>query len=307
MSFELFGQIIIIFLLAGVGYVARKKDIINSQVQFGLSAIVLNIALPSSILASANKPFQAENLTEILIILMGAVCYFAFTILFMTLLVKTTRRPKEQGILSTLLVAFPNSAFIGYPLISIFLPETGIFFASFFNIIFNILFFTYGITITSGKTKISPAGIFLNINNIASVAMIILYLLQVKMPVPIQGTLEILGGLSTPLSMMVIGSMLATIRLRQLFATPMLYVVSLIRLLILPTLMFFALRLLGVGGVAGTVLLILTGLPSASMTVMAAEKNGMQPEYASKGVLLTTILFMATVPYLVFLQGFLPA
>lgn len=307
MSPELLNQIILIFILAAVGYLSRKKDIITGSVQFGLSSIVLNVALPCSILASANKPYLPESIAQIGIVLLGAVLYFVLTILAMTGLTKAMRLPHEQGAVTTLLVAFSNSAFIGYPVISIFLPDTGIFYASFFNIIFNVMFFTYGIASLSGKGKITAAGVFGNINNIASVVMILLYLLQFKMPTAIQNALEMLGGMATPLSMLVVGSMLGTIRLRQLFTTPLLYLVSFLRLLALPTLVFLVLRLLGIGGAAGTVLLIISGLPSASMTVMAAEKTGTQPEYASKGVLLSTLLFLATVPYLAFLQGLLPA
>lgn len=305
MTLELFNQILMIFLLAAVGFIARKRNIITAQLQFGLSAIVLNIALPCSIIASANKPIDSQSTSSIIIILVGAVIYFAFSILLMTIITKLMRLPKKQAAITSLLVIFSNAAFIGYPVVSIFLPENGTFFNSFYLPVFNILFFTYAISKTAGNTKLAPKAIFGNINNIASVVMVVFYLLQFKLPVAVQSTLEILGGLNTPLSMLVIGSMLATIPLRQLFTTPSLYMVAFLRLLLLPTLAFAVLKAFGISGAPATVLLITSGLPAGSMTVMQAEKDQCDPEFATKGVLLTTLLFFATVPYLAFLQGLL--
>ncbi|MFV0414710.1 MAG: AEC family transporter [Oscillospiraceae bacterium] len=305
MSLSLLNQIVVIFLLAAAGYAARKSNILNQQTQLGLSNIVLNLAIPASILASAAKPLEAKNFTVVITILIGAVVYYLFSIFMANLLSRLMKLPRGRGTIFTLLVAFANVAFIGYPVISIFLPENGIFFASFYVIIFNLSFFTYGVATTSTGEKLSPLAIFGNINNIAAFVMVVLYLLQIRFPAPVQQTLELLGNLSTPLSMLVIGSMLATIKLRQLFATPTLYFISFLRLLVLPTLVFLVLRWLGITGDAATVLLIVSGLPSASVTVMIAEKNNAEPEYATKGVLLSTILFMATVPYLAFLHGLL--
>lgn len=305
MTKELFNQILMIFLLAAVGYFGRKRNIITGELQFGLSSIVLNIALPCSIIASAAKPMDSESTGHIITILIGAVCYFVFTILLMTGITKLMRLPKSQAAITTLLVVFSNAAFIGYPVVSIFLPENGVFFNSFYLPVFNVLFFTYAIGRTSGNVKLSPKSIFGNINNIATVLMIVLYVLQFRLPAPVQSTLEMLGSLNTPLSMLVIGSMLATIPFRQLFTTPTLYLVAFLRLLALPALMFGVLKLLGIGGAPATVLLVTSGLPAGSMTVMLAEKDQCDPEYATKGVLLTTLLFFITVPFLAFLQGML--
>lgn len=301
----LISQLVVIMLLAGAGYLARKLDIINQKVQLGLSAIVLNIAIPCSILSSANKPYDPAHLGSILGIVIGAVIYYVGCILIFTLLTKVIRLPKAQGTIFTLLAMFANVAFIGYPIISIFLPDSGVFFASFYVLVFNVFFFTYATAKTSGKAKLSPAAIFGNINTIAAALMIVLYVVQVRLPAPLQTTLELLGNLATPLSMLVIGSMLATIKIRQLFATPLLYLLSFLRLLLIPLITFGALKLLGISGTVATVLLIMSALPSASMTVMVAEQNKFEPEFATKGVLLSTILFVFTLPVVAVLHGFL--
>lgn len=305
MSLSVINQIAVIFLLAVAGYFARRFNIINAQVQMGLSSLVLSLALPASILAAANKPLDPANTSTIVTVLVGAILYFAVSILLMRLLFKPFKLQKTEKTIAVLLCCFSNAGFMGLPILSIFLPANGVFFGSFFVLVFNVVFFVYAATVTSAKGKISPAAIFGNINNIASVVMIVLYLLQVRLPSPIQGTLDILGSLTTPLSMMVIGSMLATIKIRQLFATPALYVVAALRLFLFPTAIFLILQALAISGPAATVLLIISGLPSASMTVMQAEKDNCAPEFASKGVLLTTLLFLLSMPYLAFLQSML--
>lgn len=305
MSLELLNQIIMIFSLAAVGYGARKKGMLNNELQAGLSAIVLGVSVPASILASANMDMEPAQLSAVGIIFAGAVLYFICSLALGALLGRLLKLSKKQQVIFTNLVGFSNVSFVGYPIISIFLPETGIFLASFFVLAYNFFFFTFGTARTSGQTKISYRSIFGNFNIIVCFIMLALYLLQIKLPTPLQGTLELLGGTSTPLSMIIVGSMLASIRLRDLFTTPPLYLSTLVRLLVLPTITFFVVKGLALPVDAATVILVMTGLPSATLTVIAAEKYNCEPVFASKGVLLSTLLFLLTVPYIAFLQGFL--
>ncbi|MDL2323704.1 AEC family transporter [Ruminococcaceae bacterium OttesenSCG-928-A16] len=305
MSLDLFSQIIVIFLLAAAGYAARKRSMINDQIQTGLSSIVLSISVPASILAAANMDMDPRQLNNIVVILVGALVYFIVALALGMLLGRLLWLNPKQQVIFTNLVGFSNAAFIGYPIIKIFLPTTGIFLASFFVLVFNLCFFTFGIGRTAGQTRFSLRSIFGNINTLACFIMVALYFLQLKLPSPLQTTLETLGNLSTPLSMLVIGSMLANIRIKDLFTTPSLYLSTALRLLILPTITFLIVRGLALPGQAATVLLIMSGLPSASLTVIAAEKYSCEPLYASKGVLLSTLLFLGTIPYIAFLQAFL--
>ena len=304
MSMTLINQIIVIFLLAAIGYIARKAKLMDDKIQSGVSGIVLYVGIPGSILASASKPLETAHFKSIGMILAGAALYYVLIIPITEGMAKAGRLERKKGVIFSTLIANPNVAFIGYPVISIFMPEDGVFFASFFVIVFNLCFFIYGLGRISGQKALSLKGIF-NINAVAALLLVALYVLQIRVPDALQTTFELLGGISTPLSMLVIGSMLAGIPFRQLFTTHSLYVVSAMRLLVIPTIVFFVARWLALPTEVSTVLLIMCALPSAAAAVMAAERYNCEPVYASKGVLLSTLLFLVTIPYIAFLQGLL--
>lgn len=299
----LINQIVVFFLLVSVGFFARKRAIISDEIQVGLSGIILNISIPASIISAADKPLELDKLHIIAYILIGATIIILGASILSNLIAKGIRmKPREATIFSNM-VTYPNVAFIGYPVIRIFMPEEGVFYASFFVLIFNLLFFTYGIRKISGAKSLTLKGIFGHINIVASLLMIVLYRFQIRFPSPIQNTINLLGELSTPLSLMVMGSMLGCIALKELFNRPVLYLASAMKLFLMPTLVFIVVRFIRMPIEAATVLLIMSALPSASTVVISAEKYGYEPIFASKGTLLSTLLFLVTIFYVAFLQN----
>lgn len=305
MQSTLVTQILIILLLAAVGYIAWRKKVINQSVQTGLSSIVLNISVPASILAASNMPMEKEKLPSIFLTLVAAILFYSLSIVLFRFLARFTSLKEKERTIFSLLGVFQNAAFIGYPVLAIFMPEDGVFYGSFFVATFNILIYTYGISRVSGVRKFSFKTIFFNLANLASVGMLVLFFLQIKLPGFIQETLSLLGGLSTPLSMIVIGSMLASFPLRELFTTPSLYVITALRLFIIPTAVFFLLRALALPPEISTTTLIMSGLPCAATVAIIAEQYNCAQEYASKGVLLSTLFFVISLPYIAFLHSFL--
>lgn len=299
----LMNQIIVFFLLVSVGFFARKRKLINDDIQVGLSGIVLNISIPAAIIAAADKPLELDKLHIIVYILFGAAIIMLNASFLSGFLMKRIHIQPREATLFSSMVTYPNVAFIGYPVIKIFMPEEGVFYASFFVLVFNLMFFMYGIRKISGIRLLTFKTIFGHINTLASLLMIVLYLLQIQFPSPVKNTLNLLGELSTPLSLMVMGSMLGCIALKELFNRPLLYLAATIKLLIIPSLVFAVIKLIQIPMEAATVLLVMSALPSASVVVISAEKYGYEPLFASKGTLLSTFLFLGTIFYVAFLQS----
>lgn len=305
MSFDMLWQILTLLLLMCVGYSARKAGIIHAALQRGLSDVILHIALPASILGAAQHMEAEGSTAEIITVLIGAAVYFAVVIGVMEIGTRWLPLDRQRKAALRLVVVFSNCAFMGYPVLSVIYPEQGVFYGCFFVFIFHLVFFTYGAGITSGGKSLSVKSVVLNINNIASAVMLLLFLFNIRLPVPLSRSLELLGGLCTPLSMLVIGSMLAGVNIKRIFTSPLAYAASLLRLLVIPALIFAGLRALNIGGVAGTVLLVLSGMPGSSMAVIQAEKNNCAPETVANGVMLSTLLFIPAVFYLLFLNSLL--
>ena len=305
MSLDIFWQIVMLLFLMAVGYAACKARVLTSSLQRGISNLVIHVALPASIIGSAKNMQDSGSTAEIATIFVGAVIYFVVAIVIMELGTRWLSIEHKQKVALRLMVVFTNCAFIGYPILSVFLPDNGVFYGSFFLLASHIALFTYALGITSGKSSVSFKSIVFNINNIASLCMLIMFLFGISLPIEMTRGLDLLGGLCTPLSMLVVGGMLASVKLKRVFTLPIAYLASLLRLIVIPSLVFLALRVLGIGGAAGTVLLLQSGMPCSGTVVMLAEKGDCAPETVANGAMLSTLLFMGTIAYLVFLQSML--
>ncbi|MFA9379653.1 MAG: AEC family transporter [Acetanaerobacterium sp.] len=296
MILSILGKLIVIFALLAVGYIARKKEVLDANIQLGLSRIVLVIAMPALVLSSANVSYTADRMQSILFIFAFAIAYYLLSIPLSHLAARALHLEDDRRRVFVTLTVFANVGFLGYPIVSIFLPETGVFYAVFFNIIFQMLFFTYGIGLMAKRKSMNPLTLLRDPNIISAILMIVLFVLQLKLPSPVQETLSILGGLCTPLSMLVIGSMLAQINLRELFTDKSLYIVSFLRLLLIPAVGIVILRLLGATPEIATVVTIMLAMPAASSTAMLGERYKCDPAMCSKGIVLSTLFCLVTIP-----------
>lgn len=107
--------------------------------------------------------------------------------------------------------------------------------------------------------------------------------------------------MTTPLAMLIVGSLLANLKLKEVFAEPSIYYATLLRLIILPLLTMGIMRLLGSGGLVLQVMVTIMAMPAATTTVILAEKYGGNPEYASRIVFISTIISMITIPVMILL------
>ena len=111
-----------------------------------------------------------------------------------------------------------------------------------------------------------------------------LLLTQWQMPAFLDRTLSYFSACTLPVSILIVGSILAGVRVRSIFTGMMAY--------------YCAVRLLGLDALVTGVCVVLSGMPAGSTTAILAEKYGGDAEYASKCIFLSTLLSLATIPLL---------
>lgn len=137
-----------------------------------------------------------------------------------------------------------------------------------------------------------------NIGVIACIAAMLLYFLQTPVPSFLQAFITNLGNLTAPLSMMIIGASLAQMPLKELFLDKKLLLFSLVKLLLLPAVWMIMVNRVAVQEILRGVCLVMMATPAGSMTAMLAQQYGGDYETASRGVALTTVLSVITMPLL---------
>lgn len=294
-----------LFALLMLGYYFRKKDYFNQDTNERLSNMIVKFTAPALIISSVLN-IEAAKKTEVMkIVGIGVIIYvlLPFIAFFIIKLIKIEKN--KEGIYQMLLV-FGNCSFMSYPIVQSFYGDMAIFYNTLLHMPFNILIFTYGEYLLSrgeGKVKITMKDIFTP-GFIAAVVAAIIYFAELNLPSMIGTTCSFLGSITTPLSMLVLGSVLGGYSIKELFSEKKLYIVTFIRLIVIPTLVFMIFERVFTDPIIIGVATLSMGMPAASMCVMLSIKYKGQVKVASIGVFLTTLISMITIPaiYIILLK-----
>jgi len=292
-------KIITLFLILFAGIIARKTNIIDWAATKKLSALLLNVTQPLLIITSFHIAFDSEKLTNGLMILALSAAIHVFTAGAAFLLYKPVKNTGHRKIyeMSTI---FCNCAFLGFPVLRIiFGDELGIFYGSFYAMFFNIFIWTYGVyLITRGgvRGKFPVRKIFLNAGMIGSVLGIIVFATGIRLPGIIFDSSKMIGDMTFPLSMIIVGSLVADIKLKEMFLQLKNYYYVFIKLISFPvfiSLVCYALKLPPLLIYMGT---IMTAMPSAANAAIFAETYDADSKHAAIIVGLSTLISIGTIP-----------
>ena len=285
-------QTIIMFALMLLGLLLSRRGMITEQGSRDLSNVLLYAVIPCVILRSYMSEFSTEKLRAMGLSALIAVIAFAASIAVAYLTCGTRHRIENFA------VAFGNAGFIGIPLITaVFGPEAAFYVVS-FSTFANLLQWTYGIVIISGKKEtMNLRMVFVNPVFISMVIGIALFVLQPTLPTVVTGTIGYIADGNTVLAMIILGYYLSKVQLRGLFADVRLYLFSALRLLVVPavTILVF-LPFPFARGEITLITLIAAATPIASSTAIFAQKFGQDYRRAVSYVCLSTILSVATLP-----------
>ena len=292
-----------IVVAVALGFVLRKNRLIDERMQKGLSDILLKAILPFSILASSNYE-KSEDVAKGMVGAFGAaVIYYAVSLLITRLISKKLPFQDNEKRVFVTMTTFANTSFVGFPIMSALYGHHGLLLAVVFNMAYNLFMYTYGVHLLSGKTG-DWKEVILNPVTIASIVAVALFVSPYTIPSYIFAPIELISGMTVPLSMIIIGSSLATLPFGKVLSDPKSYLVSLMRLLIIPSsvllVMFLIYKSVPVLPVTASVIVLMCALPCGSMNVILSEKFNCAPDYAARATVQSMLLTMITLPLMVY-------
>ncbi len=295
---DVFGEMLVILFCMAAGFLSHKLGYLGGGTDRGLSKLILNVTMPCLIIGSVATGDTLPEAGEILTVLKVAAVYYGLGLLSAAFVPKLLGgTDKQQGVWRYTLV-FSNMAFIGYPVsVALFGPEA-LFYAVILVMPFNLLSYSLGPLMLAGQAKFrwqqltSPC-------IVASVAALVVALGRIRLPAIAGECLNLVGGLTTPLSLLVVGSLLAELPFRQAFTSPRLWALMAVRLLALPAVLWLLLGWTGIGTplVAG-IAVILMAMPTAVNGSMLAMEYGGDTECMAQSIFLTTLMSIVTIPVL---------
>lgn len=288
-----------IFLMIAFGYFLKKKQIITPELQKGMNNLLLKAILPVSILSSSGTQFSLSSSKGLLYEVIIAAGYYTISLLLMTVLSKILPLKKKAKKIFITMTVFANTAFIGFPLVTELFGQEKLIYAVIYNIFYQLTFFTYGISILSGDVKFQLKSVFTNTITVFSFLSIAIFVSPFRFPTAVSSTLTTVGGMTVPISMILIGCSLADIKIRYVMKDLYSYLVSVLRLVIFPLGLLVILKILKVPDGVAAVSVIMTALPSGSLNAIYAGQYDCEPEYATRTVVQTMVLMIFTIPLVV--------
>ena len=286
-------QLAALFLMILAGYISARADLISPQFRQKLSSLALNTAAPCIILSSV---LESESGSADMAAAVGVgVFFFALMIALAALLVRVCRVSRAQRGLDQLMLVFTNVGFMGIPVVQSIYGPTGVALLSMFILIFNLCFFSYGVLLISGGLSLNPRAL-LNTCIVAALLALLFGLTGWHLPAPVETALSAIGAMNTPLAMMIIGASIAHSDLRAAFSSPRLYLVSLLRMAVMPLCILGIVAVLPIPRMLAGICVALAAMPVAGNCAMISDLYTPEDMTASQAVMLTTLLSAVTLP-----------
>lgn len=284
-----------LFLLVAAGVILRKLGILPDSAKQVLTDLVIDLILPCNIISSFLIEFNLDILKGFAIILL-----IATLIQFGCLIIANTFYNKEPDRRKKVLqygTVCSNAGFMGNPIAEGVYGAEGLMYASIFLVPQRIVMWSAGVSyFTESPDRKTVVKKVLTHPCIVAVYIGLFFMItQISMPVFLENTIRNVGGCTTAVSMILIGTILAEVKAGSILDKGILKY-TLIRLFFIPFLVFIFCRLFPVRPMISGVSVLLTGMPAGSTTAILAAKYDSDYIFATKCVVVTTLLSLVTIP-----------
>ena len=297
----IFSQMVQLFSILIIGYILCKRDIMNADFTRRMNKIVVNITLPALILHSVLGAEGGDP--ELVLYLFGLAVALYLIMPFIAMgLTKLLHVPRHEEGLYAFMMVYSNIGFMGYPVIRAAYGDLAVFYASIFNIMFNVSGFTMGIWLIhrgTGATAKFNMKKLLSPGILFSLLAVAFYLLHVRLPEPVSQLIGTIGELTTPLAMLLIGATLGQMNVKEVFNDWHMYPFAVVKQILLPLASWPLIRLATADPLIQGIMLILMAMPVANTSVLFATEYGLSEKTAAKNVFFTTLISILTVPLVV--------
>ncbi|SFB36245.1 hypothetical protein SAMN04488072_11934 [Lentibacillus halodurans] len=294
-------EMVHLYITALIGFMLRKKGILNQSTDHELTQLILYVTLPALILFSLDIPFSFFLIKEFLLLL-GMSAYILLLSIFLAgWMRRRSNLPDRQKSVYEGLIIFGNQGYIGFAVIFAVFGEQGIVYLTMFNLIYFILIWTYGIYLfTNDKSQIEWRKIFLNPGVLSTLTGMLVLFLPISWPGLLVSTFENVGKMTVPLSMILIGSLIANITCKDFaFLMKNIYIwkAVMFKLLIIP-LLLIPFAAFSIPSSLLMIAVLTAGMPSAPTMSLYAQKFGADTHFASLGVMISSLSGILTIPLL---------
>lgn len=285
---------ITIFLLVAVGFVLKRIHIVGPQGQKNINDMVIYVILPCNILRAFLDSPAENGFLSYLEVLIISVFIQAFCVIYGKIAFRKEPEGRQKCLRYGTICS--NAGFLGNPIAEGVYGAEGLMLASIYLIPQRIMMWSSGLAVFSGTSdkKQTIKKVLTHPCILACILGIIFMLADIQLPPGLDGMVTAVGNCNTAMSMMVIGMILADINIRDFWdRTVVKYTIH--RLIIIPAAVYAVCRFLPLDRTAFGICVLLAAMPAGATTSILAEKYEMEPAFATKMVIFSTLLSLPTI------------
>ncbi len=294
-------QMFALLIMIGAGALAAHFNWLDETTNAKMSKMIVNLFNPLLALSGAANAVGKISLDTLGLVFFVAVCMFTSFIIVSVFTARFFDKDVMQQRVYKLMVVFPNCGFIGIPVVSSLLGQEYVVYVSIFVLVYNLYFYTYGVSVPEGKFSLKSLKALNNPGTYCCVLGLLLIVFSVNLPDFLLTAVTSIGNCASPLALMTVGYSLYYADLKRIFNQPRLYAFSAMKLLVLPLIALPLLRLLPLKSDLLMLVMIMFGMPVGNMPLILAAERNIDCSVCSAAIMMTTVFCVVTIPILILL------
>ena len=284
---EVLAVIAPVFVIAGIGFFWAKKGLPFDNAT--ISSLVMFVGSPCLIYTSLTNnqatPSELGSMALSALLIIGLGLPVAWCFLKLVGWKITTFLPS---------LIHPNCGNMGLPLVLLAFGEEGLALGMAYFFLNSVSQYTLGFSISAGQFDVKQ---LIRQPIIWSILIVFLVVVgELHMPVWVNSTASILGGLTIPAMLIMLGTSLANLNISSVSQT---LTIGILRLSLGSALALVVITALNLSGVAAGVVLLQSTMPSAVFNYIFADRFGREPDKVAAVILQSTLVSALTLPLLV--------
>ncbi len=295
----LLNQMFVFFTLIAIGFVAQRIKLLSNTAIDAMSSMVVRLILPCMVCTTVVNGATIEGVFSKIPFFVCSFLMIGILLVIAFVSSKLMRMRPPTSYINMAVIGFPNTGFIGYPLLLAMFPETGALAVAVYVIVDQVTFWSIVPVLTKPQISLKEISLRKLINPpfISLLIGLILISLNIHPSNVAWNTITDVGSTSKFFALIYIGADIGRKGFKSIVKRPKVFLTIPIKLIFAPVVVFFVLKALGV--LTSEELLMITTLsmlPSMVVVCMLAAQNGSDDEYATAGLIVTTLCSMITMP-----------
>lgn len=298
---------VVLFAIVVVGFVAGKRGYMGGEFDRRLSSLVIDITCPALILSSTMGGTLPDRRLILPLLVISLITYVLLALASVTLPRLLTRKEDDRGVVGFALM-FGNVGFIGYPIVASIFGHEAVFYAAVLNVVNTFAVFTVGTMLLTSRSQGLPHSrrgwvkLLLSTPMLAAyLAMLIVSLNIDNIPAVVSQPLTLIGNITVPAALLIIGSSMSRLSLRTMMGSPTVYATTLFRLILLPLALLVLFRLMDFDALAVNINTVVIAMPVATYGTILCLKMGRDATLITELTFISTLISIITIPLMAML------